>query len=115
MTNDELVEKVARRLCNTAGSNWNAENCNQTDDGSYPEDQREYYRMLARAAIAVVLEEAAKVCERRFMGDNTREDMEARRCAAAINAWPEMEKIYRSEDEKLFSIILPLPQEPRDE
>ena len=58
---DDLVERVARRLCNTAGSNWNAENFNQTDDGSDPEDQREYYRFLARAAIAVVLEEAAKV------------------------------------------------------
>lgn len=91
---DDLVERVARRLCNTAGSNWNAENFNQTDDGSDPEDQREYYRMLARAAIAVLcpalraeaLEEAAKVCERRFMGDHNREDMEARRCAAAIRA-----------------------------
>jgi len=26
----------------------------------------------------------AKVCEARYMGDNNREDMEARRCAAAI-------------------------------
>lgn len=60
---DDLVERVARRICNTAGSNWNAENFNQTDDGSYPEDQREYYRMLARAAIAVVLEEAARVAD----------------------------------------------------
>lgn len=34
----------------------------------------------------MALEEAAKVCERRFMGDHTREDMEARRCAAAIRA-----------------------------
>lgn len=31
---------------------------------------------------------------------------------AALNAWPGAAKIYRSEDEKLFSIILPLPQEP---
>lgn len=28
----------------------------------------------------------AQVCEARFMGDMTREDMEARRCAAAIRA-----------------------------
>jgi hypothetical protein len=34
----------------------------------------------------LVLEEAAKVCQSRYMGDNTREDMEARRCAAAILA-----------------------------
>ena len=31
-------------------------------------------------------EACAKVCESRFMGDLTREDMEARRCAAAIRA-----------------------------
>jgi hypothetical protein len=34
----------------------------------------------------MALEEAAKVCERRYMGDNNREDMEVRRCAAAIRA-----------------------------
>lgn len=39
-----------------------------------------------RQARAEALEEAAKVCERRFMGDHNREDMEARRCAAAIRA-----------------------------
>jgi hypothetical protein len=31
-------------------------------------------------------EACAKVCEARYMGDNNREDMEARRCAAAIRA-----------------------------
>lgn len=36
------------------------------------------------AALAVALEEAAKVAQSRYMGDNTREDMEARRIAAAI-------------------------------
>jgi hypothetical protein len=29
----------------------------------------------------------------------------------AINAWPNIEKIYRSEDEKLFTIIIPLNTE----
>jgi hypothetical protein len=28
----------------------------------------------------------AKVCDKRYMGDNNREDMEAKRCAAAIRA-----------------------------
>ena len=41
---------------------------------------------MADAAIAVALKEAANVCKRRYMGDNTREDMEAWRCAAAILA-----------------------------
>jgi hypothetical protein len=31
-------------------------------------------------------EECAKACDARYMGDNSREDMEARRCAAAIRA-----------------------------
>ena len=34
--------------------------------------------------------------------------------AAALNAWPEVERIYRSEDEKLFTILLPLPQKDGD-
>jgi hypothetical protein len=29
-------------------------------------------------------EACAKVCDKRYMGDNNREDMEAKRCAAAI-------------------------------
>jgi hypothetical protein len=47
---------------------------------------RHAYRDVVDAALAVALEEAARVCERRFMGDHNREDMEARRCAAAIRA-----------------------------
>jgi hypothetical protein len=43
---------------------------------------------MARAALKVaepvIREQCAKICDRRYMGDNNREDMEARRCAAAI-------------------------------
>ena len=39
-----------------------------------------------RRAVAKEREECAKVCESRYMGDNNREDMEARQCAAAIRA-----------------------------
>lgn len=39
-----------------------------------------------QAAEAQALERAAQVCESRYMGDNNREDMEARRCAEAIRA-----------------------------
>lgn len=39
-----------------------------------------------RAAVLVEREECAKVCEARYMGDNNREDMEAKRCAAAIRS-----------------------------
>ena len=34
--------------------------------------------------------------------------------AAAINAWPGVERIYRSEDEKLFTVILHFTQENTD-
>ncbi|WP_143757419.1 hypothetical protein [Burkholderia singularis] len=33
-----------------------------------------------------IIEECAKVCDARYMGNNNREDMEARRCAEAIRA-----------------------------
>lgn len=53
-----------------------------------------YFELTGNAAIerfaalvaAAEREECAKVCDRRYMGDNNREDMEARRCAAAIRA-----------------------------
>jgi hypothetical protein len=47
-------------------------------DSSYPE-------MVAIVA-AQEREACAAVCDARYMGDNNREDMEARRCAAAIRA-----------------------------
>lgn len=31
-----------------------------------------------------IIEECARVCDARYMGDNNREDMEAKRCAEAI-------------------------------
>ena len=70
---DDLVERVAREL-RTLYSDEAVAVCDSVAYEAW------------RAAIAVALEEAAMVCERRFMGDHTREDMEARRCAAAIRA-----------------------------
>ena len=43
------------------------------------------FRFAALLA-AAEREECAQVCEDRFVGDLNREDMEARRCAAAIRA-----------------------------
>ena len=43
------------------------------------------FRFAALVA-AAERESCANVCEARFMGDMTREDMEARRCAVAIRA-----------------------------
>ncbi len=39
-----------------------------------------------KEAVEAEREACAKVCDWRYMGDNNREDMEARRCAAAIRA-----------------------------
>ena len=41
---------------------------------------------FAALVAAAEREACAKVCEARYMGDNNREDMEARRCSAAIRA-----------------------------
>ena len=46
----------------------------------------ELLERFAALVAAAEREECAQVCEARFVGDLTREDMEARRCAAAIRA-----------------------------
>jgi hypothetical protein len=48
----------------------------------YPDDIERFATLVAAAE----REACAQVCERRYMGDNSREDMEARRCAEAIRA-----------------------------
>ena len=42
------------------------------------------WKLAWQASRAQALEEAAKACESRVMGDNNREDGEAKRCASAI-------------------------------
>ena len=46
----------------------------------------ELLERFAALVAATEREECAKICEARFVGDLNREDMEARRCAAAIRA-----------------------------
>lgn len=41
---------------------------------------------FAALVAAAEREACAKVCDARYMGDNNREDMEAKRCAASIRA-----------------------------
>ena len=41
---------------------------------------------MCEKMVAAEREACAKVCDSRYMGDNSREDMEAKRCAAAIRA-----------------------------
>jgi hypothetical protein len=47
--------------------------------------QRSYEREI-EIEVEAEREACAKVCDARYMGDNNREDMEARRCAAAIRS-----------------------------
>jgi len=47
---------------------------------------RELLDSATAQAVISEREACAKVCEARYMGDNNREDMEARQCAAAIRA-----------------------------
>ena len=41
---------------------------------------------LVKRVVEAEREACAKVCDARYMGDNNREDMEAKRCADAIRA-----------------------------
>jgi hypothetical protein len=52
----------------------------------YTTDEDEFIVTERFAALVAAheREQCAKVCEARYMGDNSREDMEARRCAEAI-------------------------------
>ena len=44
------------------------------------------WALMCEKMVAAEREACAKVCDSRYMGDNSREDMEARRCAEAIRA-----------------------------
>ena len=51
-----------------------------------------YLERFYALVVAKEREECAKVCESRYMGDNNREDMEAKRCAEAIRRRVGMEE-----------------------
>ena len=61
--------------------------CKSLDDAlTPPRAMAQAYENGYNAGVAHEREACAQVCEARFVGDLTREDMEARRCAAAIRA-----------------------------
>jgi len=66
MTRDDIIRMAREAGCDIAWA-----------------DSLERFAALVAAAER---EACAKVCDARYMGDNNREDMEARRCAAAIRA-----------------------------
>ena len=72
--NRETIIQMARE----AGFDFPSEG----DCFDYPLEFERFYAL----AVAKEREACAKVCDSRYMGDNNREDMEARQCAAAIRA-----------------------------
>ena len=60
--------------------------CHYDDAMRLPRAMAQAYENGYKAGVAAEREACAKLCEARFVGDMTREDMEARRCAAAIRA-----------------------------
>lgn len=61
----EMVERVAKAMCT---GNWDAKNFNETDNGDEPEDQRDYWRGKARAAIEAMREpdDAMRLASKRY-------------------------------------------------
>ena len=71
MTHDEIIEMAQE--CNLIGMRPHL-------DGIYSEALIAFANLVA----AKEREACAKECEFRIMGDNNREDLEARKCATAI-------------------------------
>lgn len=76
MTRDEII-----KLMREAGFESNSLGVTYTS-GWLPDLLERFAALVA----AKEREECARLCDARYMGDNNREDMEARRCAAAIRA-----------------------------
>jgi hypothetical protein len=82
MTKEEII-------CMALEAGFNKFDYGLRDDGSWatyfdcwPEQIERFAALVAEAE----REACAKFCDARYMGDNNREDMEAKRCAAAIRA-----------------------------
>ena len=72
MNRDEITRMAVQCQLVTTGNR----------DGVYMDALERFFHM----AQAAEREACARLCDARYMGDNSREDMEARRCAAAIRA-----------------------------
>ena len=83
MTRDDII-KLAREAGLTE-RNRHSEIVVRHSNGSWV-DVEQVLTRFARLVSAAEREACAQVCEARYMGDNNREDMEAKRCAEAIRA-----------------------------
>jgi uncharacterized membrane protein len=88
MAEMSMVERVARAMCEAAEEDWDAASYLDTASGNAPEDQRDYWRVMARAAIE---EMRTPTDEMRAAADNkVRPDSDNLQCpdwyTAAIDA-----------------------------
>jgi ketopantoate hydroxymethyltransferase len=74
MTRDDII-RIAREAGVPVRGHYD-------EQGLTPQELERFAALVAEAE----REACAAVCDARYMGDNNREDMEARRCAAAIRA-----------------------------
>jgi hypothetical protein len=61
MAEMSMVERVARAMCEAAEEDWDAASYLDTASGNAPEDQRDYWRVMARAAIEAMREPTDEV------------------------------------------------------
>ena len=83
MTREDII-RMAREAGLTE-RNRHSEIIVRHSNGSWV-DVEQVLTRFARLVSAAEREACAQVCEARYMGDNNREDMEAKRCAEAIRA-----------------------------
>ncbi|MGZ2449645.1 hypothetical protein ACVIRO_002399 [Rhizobium ruizarguesonis] len=50
----EVIEEMAKAMCERDGFSWDAESCLETGNGDEPEQQREYWRDKAEAAFLAI-------------------------------------------------------------
>jgi hypothetical protein len=79
--NDDLVERVARAIAETQDDRWDNPALFMVDANDTAESGREAYCDMARAAIAIALEEAAKVLKEK----TTEHRAEAKRLLGTID------------------------------
>lgn len=58
---DSMVERVAKALCDAACEDWDAASYLDTANGCEPEEMRDHWRMMARAAIEAMRIPSAKM------------------------------------------------------
>jgi len=83
MTQDEIIAMA--REAGFIESNAHSDIIVRHSNGSWVSVHHILERFHA-LAVAAEREACATTCDARYMGDNSREDMEAKRCAAAIRA-----------------------------